>query len=278
MQHPDGLIPFFNDAAFGIAPNQSLLFRRARELGVHFFDYSQTKVVHLEQSGYAKISNNNATLFADLADIGPQIQPGHAHADTLAFELSVNKSRILVNGGTSTYKHGPRRLLERSTRNHNCLQINGVDSSEVWAQFRVGRKAKAKCLLSEETTSGYRLMAEHNGYSHLPGNPKHCRSWTLQQDRLEIKDQISGYKKQSVQIFFLLAPNVFPKKESQSKVIAFQGGERALTFRFHSSASLNIKIEKYYWAFEFGNRKEAYKIICSGLVDLPSTIFTEICW
>ena len=40
----------------------------------------------------------------DVALIGPNYQPGHAHADVLSFELSLFGQRLLVNIGTSEYR------------------------------------------------------------------------------------------------------------------------------------------------------------------------------
>ncbi len=51
-----------------------------------------------------------AYLVCDCANVGPDYLPGHAHADTLSFELSLDGRRLFVNSGTSVYGIGPERI------------------------------------------------------------------------------------------------------------------------------------------------------------------------
>ena len=46
-----------------------------------------------------------------------------------------------MNGGTSCYGDGPVRVLERGTRSHSTVEVDGQNSSEVWSGFRVARRA-----------------------------------------------------------------------------------------------------------------------------------------
>ena len=71
----------------------------------------------------------------DVGPIGPDYLPGHAHADTLSFELSLHGRRVLVNSGTSVYGIGAERLRQRGTAAHNTLTVDGADSSEVWVRL-----------------------------------------------------------------------------------------------------------------------------------------------
>ena len=80
----------------------------------------------------------------DVAPVGPDYLPGHAHADTLSFELSLFGQRVLVNSGTSQYEAGPERSRQRGTAAHNTVIVDGHDSSEVWAGFRVARRASSR--------------------------------------------------------------------------------------------------------------------------------------
>jgi len=136
MCHPDGRIAFFNDTAFGIAPEPHELGVYAERLGVAPIPAS------LGDSGYIRLENSDATVIFDAAPIGPDYQPGHAHADTLSFELSIRGLRVLVNSGTSVYESGDLRSWQRSTAAHNTATVDGLDSSEVWSAFRVARRAR----------------------------------------------------------------------------------------------------------------------------------------
>ena len=86
-------------------------------------------------------SAGNKLIF-DAAAVGPDYIPGHAHADTLSFELSIGRERVFVNTGTSQYGSNLARHSERRTAAHNTVEVNNADSSEVWSSFRVGNRAK----------------------------------------------------------------------------------------------------------------------------------------
>lgn len=191
MTHPDGEISFFNDAAFGIAPSTSNLYLYCDRLGIHFVKDS-TSVKYLTDSGYIRIEKNGAVLIIDVAKIGPDYLPGHAHADTLSYEFSLNGRRIIVNSGTSTYVLGPEREWERSTGAHNTIEIDGESSSEVWGCFRVARRAYPFNVSVYEEGSRVIVEACHDGYTRLQKHLVHRRRWTVDSNRLEVYDKIEG--------------------------------------------------------------------------------------
>ena len=79
----NGDIPLFNDAAFGISPSPVALFAYAKRLGLNF------EKSGLSDSGYRKLVTNKFECLVDVSRVGPDYQPGHAHADTFTFELHI---------------------------------------------------------------------------------------------------------------------------------------------------------------------------------------------
>ncbi|MGP1680656.1 MAG: heparinase II/III domain-containing protein, partial [Burkholderiales bacterium] len=146
----------------------------------------------LPDSGYVRLKIGPAVLIADVGAIGPDYLPGHAHADSLSFELSLHGRRVLVNGGTSTYEAGDERLRQRGTAAHNTVVVDGQDSSEVWGSFRVARRARPFDVRWGRVGDAVWLEAAHDGYRRLPGRVVHRRSWRLSADRLEIADTLEG--------------------------------------------------------------------------------------
>lgn len=205
MSHPDGGIAFFNDAAFGIAPEVAALAAYASALGVPVEDGPLQAVEALPESGYTRLQAGPAVLLADLAPIGPDYLPGHAHADTLSFELSVRGRRMLVNGGTSTYDNSAERLRQRGTAAHNTVCVDGQDSSEVWSAFRVARRARVHGAAHRREADALHLSGWHDGYRRLPGRVAHRRSWKLGSDALIVEDAIEGGFRQA-EARYLLAP------------------------------------------------------------------------
>jgi uncharacterized heparinase superfamily protein len=174
MTHPDGGIAFFNDAAFGVAANFVDLSRYAERLGLpsvtdgkepssNFFPVSagdaqgresSSGLTRLAESGYIRMQRGDVVVIFDAAPVGPDYLPGHAHADTLSFELSHGVQRVICNSGTSQYGRGPMRQWERSTAAHNTVEIDGENSSEVWDGFRVARRAYPVGLSVSDGSSG----------------------------------------------------------------------------------------------------------------------------
>lgn len=196
MCHPDGGISFFNDAAFNIAP--SLKDFKTYSIRLNIKPYSlgvdQNKLLMKQcpDSGYVVLAAPHAKVLLDLASIGPDYQPGHGHADTLSFEMSVFGKRVFVNCGTSQYGTGMVRQKERGTATHNTVVINNENSSEVWAGFRVARRAKPFELVMDKNKTSIKVSCAHDGYKRLSGSPKHLRSWTMSSGKLLIKDKIKG--------------------------------------------------------------------------------------
>jgi|SRR5579883_901308 len=178
MTHPDGGIAFFNDAALDAAPDYATLSRHASSFGViePIACGSTTTGLHpLPESGYVRLERGQAVVIADVGEIGPLYQPGHAHADTLSFELSLHGSRVIVNGGTSTYEVGPERIQQRGTASHNTVVVNEKDSSEVWASFRVARRARPRSVCWWSDNNSLCLDAAHDGYRRLKRGAIHVR-------------------------------------------------------------------------------------------------------
>lgn len=187
----NGDVPMLNDAAPGIAPTTVQLRAKADRLGlgpwsVEIEAPTAQTTVYAQNTGYRKFTFPRYELLADVGAIGPDHQPGHAHADTFSFVLYVDNHPLVVDCGTSTYEIGPRRAWERSTAAHNTVDRMGISSSEVWAGFRVGRRARTTVLTDTPTT----LTARHDGYRHL--GITHERTWSVGATCIRITDHLVG--------------------------------------------------------------------------------------
>jgi uncharacterized heparinase superfamily protein len=192
MLHPDGGIGFFNDAAFGIAANYSDLSRYAERLGIAAPRGERGRLTSLEQSGYIRLAQGPLTVLFDVGPVGPDYLPGHAHADTVSFELSWRQQRVICNSGTSRYGRGAIRHWERSMAAHNTVEIDGENSSEVWDGFRVARRAYPVGLSCSEEADVLRASCAHDGYTRLPGRPVHRRMMEVVGNAVRWTDEIEG--------------------------------------------------------------------------------------
>jgi uncharacterized heparinase superfamily protein len=247
MAHPDREISFFNDAAFGIAPSPSALDEYVERLGVGV-EPAEPGEHWLQESGYMRVSHNHSCLLMDVAPIGPDYLPGHAHADTLSFEWSLFGHRVFVNSGTSVYGTGPERLRQRGTPAHNTVTINGTDSSEVWGGFRVARRAYVTSTHAQFSSMPRVVTAAHNGYTRLVGKPIHTRTWALGQNDLSIKDSIGGRFDTAVAYFHIHPAVMIEVTDSRRGSGRLPDGKKFTWVVEHGSAT----IEQSTWHPRFG--------------------------
>ncbi|MCW5632668.1 MAG: alginate lyase family protein [Rubrivivax sp.] len=245
LRHPGGALARFNDTAEGIAPPIDAIEAYAAGLGVTAPPPLGEGVQVLRPSGYVRAVRGPLVLLIDVAPIGPDYQPGHAHADTLSFELSLGDRELVVNRGTSVYGDGARRQLERSTAAHSTVQIGTHDSSEVWAGFRVGRRARPL----DVAVDGWRVHGAHDGYAHLTGRPVHRREWLLDGEALLVRDRVAPTPGQPCIARYHLAPGLSCEPRGRAEWLVHRDGEALATAKvLHGSGAL----EPWQHARRFG--------------------------
>lgn len=253
MCHPDGEISHFNDSAIGMAGKPEELVSYASRLGFvqspNDCEAGPLSCWHSADSGYVRVESPNAVAILDVAPIGPDYLPGHAHADTLSFELSVFGQRCLVNGGTSEYGTGPIRLHERGTASHNTVEVDGENSSEIWSGFRVARRAYPVGLEIVKSYTSTLVRCAHDGYKRLRGSPFHSREWSFFQEKLVVNDSVSGKSHKAVARFHI-HPDIRLVKESDD---AFKLDLDLGIVRINVLGG-KACIEQSYYAPVFGNR------------------------
>jgi uncharacterized heparinase superfamily protein len=272
MSHPDGEVAFFNDAAFNVAPTSVALEAFAARLGLDTVSDPAETLVTLEPSGYLRARLGPAYLLCDCAPVGPDHQPGHAHADTLSFELSLAGARLLVNSGTSQYKSDPERQLQRSTAAHNTVVVDDQNSSEVWAGFRVARRARAHLQTACATPHEVLIAGSHDGYRRLPGRNQHSRQWRLDERSLSIADQLSGVFGTAV-AHFHLHPDVGVRQLSADSMELNPRAGASARMTFEGAAA--VELRPSHWYPEFGL---AVANCCVAVRFAGNALTTRVVW
>ena len=191
MTYKNGDIPLLNDSANGIAATSKELFEYANNLKL------KIKNSILKESGYRKYKTAHYEMIIDIGSIGPDYQPGHAHADTFNFELNIKDKPFIVDTGLSTYETNDRRTEERSTAAHNTVEIIHTSSSEVWGGFRVANRAR----VAEIKESDNKIVATHDGYGKK-FDILHSREWVFEEDKIIIKDSLNKKIKAIARLHF----------------------------------------------------------------------------
>jgi hypothetical protein len=117
----------------------------------------------------------------------PPHQPGHAHCDALAFELSFAGHRFITDTGLFEYRAGDRRHRARTTAAHSTLQIDGQEQAEIWSAHRVGGRPVVELVGWDGESEA---EATCRGWSRR--NTTHRRTYRLAARGLTIIDEVEG--------------------------------------------------------------------------------------
>lgn len=276
MTHPDGDVSFFNDSTFGIAPKLHELETYAKQLGIIKIKTSETssKLSHqyLKNTGYGVVNlPKQGKLIVDVGEVGPDYQPGHAHADTLSFELSLFGERLVVNSGISEYGESELRQAQRGTKAHATVQINDENSSDVWSGFRVAQRAHPVDVTIDGTSEQIIIGCGHDGYMRLPSKNMHHRTWTICKNKLTVEDRITGSFKHARARFYLHPQVKFITIEHREVLCCLPSGERVKIY-LEGTGDLSLVPANWYCAF---NRAEGNTCIMVSFVDNKITMQFE---
>lgn len=273
IRHPDGSLPLFNDASQHTVCDPTRMLHILDEfLGIPL-PATPHGLKHFADTGLVAWHGSPWTVFWDVGDVGPDYQPGHAHADTLSFECSVGSRKLIVDPGTFCYDDDDRRRYDRSTAAHNTVCLDDRDSSEVWHIFRVAARARPLGVDIIPRRFGFTGWAEHNGYDSLPGGPRHARQLVVDNDGpLKIVDRISGLGRHRVSGGYLLAP--------EWSAEAMPGGWRlrhettTVEVRMESNSPLDLAIENRPWHPEYGIEIDTHRLTWQCDADCPLEVTT----
>ncbi|MGE0751918.1 MAG: heparinase II/III family protein [Variibacter sp.] len=274
MSHPDGDISYFNDATFGIAPTHAVLVSYARRVGIDSDRAPASAAVAMPASGYARLSMGSIVCIFDGGRVGPDYIPGHAHADTLSFELSIGGERLITNSGTSTYDRGSEREWERGTSAHSTVMIDGQNSAETWASFRVGRRPNVTPIETGETFDSAWAACAHDGYHHLPGRPIHRRRIAVAATGVEVADTIDGAGEHELAGFLHVHPGILVDAGENGSVLLTTPSGTAV--KVHIEGAADVAVTQGRFAEGFGKVVARPTIAWRWRGALPHDVRTHI--
>ena len=119
--------PLFNDSGDNVAKSLAGLMSCASQ----HLDIAPVYRSALVHGGFYIFTDGPWKLIVDAGQPGPSYIPGHAHCDSMSFELFRDGIPFLVNCGTYAYQCDNRSWF-RSTQAHNTVQAYGTEQSEIW--------------------------------------------------------------------------------------------------------------------------------------------------
>lgn len=273
---PDGEISLFNDSALGIAPAPRALHEYASTLGIEWPGigasgrHAGLRGITLEASGYFVVADGQDKIVIDCGAIGPDHQPGHAHCDTLSYELALAGRRIVVDAGVHDYEPSEHRRYARSTAAHNTVVVDGAEQSELWGTFRVARRARPRAArLAPRGDGGFRFEGAHDGYGRLPGNVLHTRAIEIAADfSCRVQDVLEGRGRHRAESFVHIHPDCRAQIERGAVAVTGGDGTRIATIEPDDGADLRIEPGRHFPAFGCALRNDVVVISANGALPL----------
>ena len=269
---PDGEIPLFNDSAFGITSHPKRIYEYAGQvIGYSRPDMrSELSVTQHPQSGYYVLRKGSDMMVIDCGEIGPTYQPGHAHCDTLSYELAVNGRRMIVDSGVYDYEYSRQRAYARSTRAHNTVTIDDEEQSEIWGVFRVARRARP-IFGWAKITSDDRAVFEgaHDGYKRLPGALIHRRR--IEYDGSShwlVVDHMEGAGRHRVKSYVHLHPDYTADIEGRRISIRDAAGVEWASLEMLNEGEVSVEESWYYPEFGRETKNKVIVYTCSGAMPM----------
>ncbi len=152
----------------------------------------------------------------------------HAHADQLAFTLSVRGRQFLIDPGTyGYYVMGERwRNYFRGTRAHNTLTVDGIDQARSGGNMMWLDKARGAVLDWYDDVREVLVAGEHDGYRRLRDPVLHRREVKLDKDRkrIETLDRLDARGEHTAELNLHFHPEVAVTAEGPNRFRAEREG------------------------------------------------------
>ena len=276
MTHPDSGIALFNDAVFGVEHNElTLRSYYSATTGRTTPAESQNRLTAFPKTGYFIMTPAGGDkLIVDCGAIGPDYQSGHAHCDTLSFELSLGQRKVIVDSGCCQYEDSPIRQYNRGNAGHNTVTIDGQNQSEVWGAHRCARRAQAYLGIFREKADGTLLFkGHHDGYQRLAGHPEHQRTIRWGKGAIIITDLIEGAGCHTLVSTLHIHPDL--EVTAQEDTVLVYGSDGPLV-RIASWDHTSIEVQKGWYCPAFNRQLTCPKLTLSVATSLPAKMEWQI--
>ena len=280
---PDGTIPIFNDSTMSAASSPHKLFEYADRLSLDFDrpSFANLDVINCPDSGYYGCRNDSCMFIIDCGDVGPSYQPGHTHCDFLSFELMLKNQRVIVDSGVCEYEPGPCRAYVRSTKAHNTVSVDGGEQSEIWAEFRVARRAKKNGANIRKLNKEVQFNGAFTGFFEIQGQIKHEREViiTLSNNEryftsLSITDNISGIGDHTVESFVHFHPDIEIEEKDPNQILLIRLG--SIIAYINLQDDYDHLLDKSFYCPEFGKSLPNQALILRRQGKLPMSLSYKI--
>jgi uncharacterized heparinase superfamily protein len=281
--NPLGQYPLFNDSAFYDVAPLDILRRAEQLLGEALVVSSgavaagrENAIVQHHAAGFYGYRAGNDWFMIDCGGIGPAYQPGHTHCDFLSYELMIGGIPLVVDTGVLEYEPGAMRHHVRSTAAHNTVQVDDVEQSEIWGEFRVARRARKRSAEIRRRPEGIVFEGSFIGFFAV-GEILHKRLVHIETDLTglpvawNIKDVVSGKGGHRLRSYIHLHPEITPVLQDEKLSFDYDGKSLAcLIVSPSNNANPIITIEASTYCPEFGRAVPSHVVMIEMQTELPT--------
>jgi len=245
----------------------------------------------LRDSGIAVLRSGEASVIFCAMPNGLGGKGSHTHCDKLSFIFRLGPDEVFCDSGSRCYtRSAVLRNLDRSTRAHNTLVIDGSDqnilSPDPQMLFRCGNEAGVSPIALSEREKTVR--ASHRGYARY--GIEHQRTVHLSERLLLIideagidpveKDEANGGAERSVDLRFILGPEwlAAPEMMIGASVNCVIRGPRQMTLTCRAESQLTLSILPAEISREYGVGLPVSTIRIQTTARLPAKLRTTVEW
>jgi Heparinase II/III-like protein len=189
---------------------------------------------------------------------------------------------VFCDSGSRCYTRSAElRNLDRSTRAHNTLTVDGADQNilptDPGLLFWSGDEAVVtRIALSEDGRMAVR--ASHHGYSRI--GIGHHRTVQLNGDSLLILDELSGTEKHLLELRYILGPEWQVSSEMMfgETVSCAISGPRRLSLQCEAESLLALSMLPAEISREYGTALPGSCIRIQTTATLPARVQTRVRW
>ncbi len=243
---------------------------------------TQKPISLLRESGLAVLRSGDASVVFSAMPNGLGGRGSHTHCDKLSVVLRLGVNEVFCDSGSRCYtRSADRRNLDRSTRAHNTLVIDGLDQNEIPSDPELLFQCGNEAAVTEITiTQGDEISARasHEGYARL--GIGHQRTVQLSEEGLLLTDEVSGASHHTLDLRFVLGPEwrVSPEVTDGEAVSCVIAGPRRVTLVCETASRLDLSILPAEISREYGAGLPATCILIHTMACLPAKLQTSVRW
>jgi hypothetical protein len=288
----NGRVEFLpEDIAQAIGPplqSHSLRIRSLYTMASHVLDlpsdddWERRPISFLRESGLAVLRSGEASVVFCAMPNGLQGKGSHTHCDKLSVVLRLGSDEVFCDSGSRCYTRSAElRNIDRSTRTHNTLMVDGADQNIIPTDpgllFQCGNEAAVSPIALPE--SGARAVrASNDGYSRL--GIEHHRTVLLTRCSLLVLDEVSGAGEHLLDLHYILGPEWRVSSEIMTgeTVSCAIAGPRRLSLECESESPLALTILPAQISRAYGAELPASCIRVQTTTRLPARVQTRVQW